>query len=536
MSRLAKLGLLCIGSALASFAQPATTTVADTLYAAIGGPTYCSGTITLTWNTFYSKDGYLIQGGTSAPQPVTAGAFSIAVVPTNTNVTPAAGLYTIRYNVQPSGCAPATEYWNVPSSMTPVDLNMVRTLPTPPPSLIPVTSLYPPLTGTQIPLCYTNGVIQWTTDCAGSGLSAVTATFNTSMGTCTTSGGTGTNSCTAATGSVVITHNLGTSTPFATFFNASSSSTATLIVNSSNQVTFTFSGDITGTAAISTGGSGAQGATGATGATGPAGTNGTNGTNGAISQIYNNGTSKPVEPYLNLISGTNATVSCADNSGATRTDCTVNSTGGGSSVTALPPYLEIGSTLYIPSDNMYQATIPNLASYAAIGGTSAPTVATNTNGDVTLTAAGYSLYADPSHTTSIEMVGRVLNLTNGNTGSGGGIFFCDSTNSKILYFVETESAAGALQLYSLTATSNSSCTTFSYSSTQFIGAVPVGQGALHLKGAVSGTTLTFSYVLNGTTPVAVQSYTVGTISKMGYAVANTSSDTTVMEIFSGVVN
>lgn len=156
--------LLCAAGFLA--AQPTTTTVSDTLYMAIGGPTYCSGTITLSWNTFYSKDGYLIQGGTSAPIAVTAGVFSVAVVPTNTNNTPATGIYTAHYNIQPSGCAPATEYWNVPSSPNPANLSEVRTLPVPPPSLIPVTSLNPPLVSGIYELCFTGGVVQWGT-CGG---------------------------------------------------------------------------------------------------------------------------------------------------------------------------------------------------------------------------------------------------------------------------------------------------------------------------------------------------------------------------------
>lgn len=70
------------------------------------------------------------------------------------------------------------------------------------------------------------------------------------------------------------------------------------------------------------------GPAGAAGTNGTNGANGTNGTNGAISTIYNNGSAQTVRPFLNLISGTNATVTCVDNAGATRTDCTVAATGG----------------------------------------------------------------------------------------------------------------------------------------------------------------------------------------------------------------
>ncbi len=105
----------------------------------------------------------------------------------------------------------------------------------------------------------------------GGGLGAVTATFNTGAGTCIPSGGTGTNSCVATTGSVVITHNLNSSTVFPVFFNGNVVTAVTPTATSVNIFTFTFSGDVTGTAAVSTGGSGPAGTNGATGATGATG-------------------------------------------------------------------------------------------------------------------------------------------------------------------------------------------------------------------------------------------------------------------------
>ena len=61
---------------------------------------------------------------------------------------------------------------------------------------------------------------------------------------------------------------------------------------------------------------------------GPPGPTGPAGPSGPINQIYANGSAQTVEPFLNLISGTLATVSCVDNGGATRTDCTFASTAG----------------------------------------------------------------------------------------------------------------------------------------------------------------------------------------------------------------
>lgn len=78
-----------------------------------------------------------------------------------------------------------------------------------------------------------------------------------------------------------------------------------------------------------TGVTGATGATGATGPQGPAGTNGTNGTNGAngvINQIQDEGSNLTQRANLNF---TGAGVTCTDNAGASRTDCTISGGGGG---------------------------------------------------------------------------------------------------------------------------------------------------------------------------------------------------------------
>jgi hypothetical protein len=72
---------------------------------------------------------------------------------------------------------------------------------------------------------------------------------------------------------------------------------------------------------------GAAGTNGANGTNGAAGATGPNGATGAISQIQANGTAQTVRPSLDLISGTGATVSCVDNAGATRTECTIAAAG-----------------------------------------------------------------------------------------------------------------------------------------------------------------------------------------------------------------
>jgi len=166
--------LLLLLGALAAVGQPATTTVADQFFTAVG-PTYCSGSFTLSWVDFYSLDGFLIKGGTSAPIPVNStGHFSVNVVPTNINTHPASGIYTVKYSLQPTNCAPGSEFWNVPQS-GPVNLLGVRTLPTPPPSLIPITSLQPPITSGTVGLCAINFLVQWSSACGGGSGGGVTS-------------------------------------------------------------------------------------------------------------------------------------------------------------------------------------------------------------------------------------------------------------------------------------------------------------------------------------------------------------------------
>jgi hypothetical protein len=200
----------------------------------------------------------------------------------------------------------------------------------------------------------------------------------------------------------------------------------------------------------------------------------------------------------------------------------------GTGTISLPPYLAAGGNLYIPADNMYLATLPSLGSYGASCGNTPLTVTTNANGDVTLSGSNGCL-ADPSHVTSIETVMRPL-LPSSSANAAAGIFFCDSTNSRIYEFAlvfDTGPNYDA-QLQSEILTSNSTCTTSVFSSSPltvgFVNGTP-----LHMKGAVAGGTLTFSYSPNGGVSfIPLYSVSVGTILKMGY--------TGNQSVFSAVVN
>lgn len=107
--------------------RAALTTVEDTIYNAGGG--YCSGTIQISWTTFYATDGHLVFAG-SLVTPVAAAVNGLDVV-----LEP--GQYTASYNLTQSGCATGAEQWIVPTSATPVTLADIRSInPNPPYTLI----------------------------------------------------------------------------------------------------------------------------------------------------------------------------------------------------------------------------------------------------------------------------------------------------------------------------------------------------------------------------------------------------------------
>lgn len=121
MKLLARFGLiLCLF--VPGVAYAALTPIQDTLYRADG--TFCSGQMSVSWQTFTAADGHLIVAGSTQVR-VVAGLLSISLDP---------GQYVARYQLVPAGCVPNQENWLVPVSATPVPLSTVRSLnpPTPP--------------------------------------------------------------------------------------------------------------------------------------------------------------------------------------------------------------------------------------------------------------------------------------------------------------------------------------------------------------------------------------------------------------------
>jgi hypothetical protein len=109
---------LTIASGVA-FAQPALTTIQDTLYRADG--TRFSGTMFIRWNSFLAADTSNIATANLTLQIVN-GVLNVKLVPTTT-ATPGAQ-YTITYNSQ--GRTQFTETWAVPPSSLPLRVRDIR--------------------------------------------------------------------------------------------------------------------------------------------------------------------------------------------------------------------------------------------------------------------------------------------------------------------------------------------------------------------------------------------------------------------------
>lgn len=118
-----------------------------------------------------------------------------------------------------------------------------------------------------------------------------------------------------------------------------------------------------------------------------------------------NATAQTQRPVLNLISGTNATVSCVDNAGATRTDCTfaANATTLWSSITA--------------------ATNANAGTFAATGNTwdfsGATSFKVPVAGGAAPTADGTIADNSTTHGLNFGSNGNTLNVAVASTGAGG---------------------------------------------------------------------------------------------------------------------
>lgn len=163
MKSIIKFGLfLCLF--VPGTAYGALTQVRDVLYKADGS--FCSGQMSVSWQTFVAPDLRLIVGGSTQVR-VVAGLLSISLEP---------GQYIARYQLVPAGCVPNQENWLVPVSATPVPLSVVRSLNPPvPPVLVGLAFLGQG--GATVGQCLVWGGSFWgpSSSCGGGGGGGITS-------------------------------------------------------------------------------------------------------------------------------------------------------------------------------------------------------------------------------------------------------------------------------------------------------------------------------------------------------------------------
>jgi hypothetical protein len=108
---------------IAVWAQPALTTISDTVYRADG--TAAGGVALISWPAFQTAEGDAVAAGTKTVTIGLAGAFSTQLVP-NVGTTPAGTFYTVVFQLDDGTVR--REYWAVPTT-SPATIAQVRTTP-----------------------------------------------------------------------------------------------------------------------------------------------------------------------------------------------------------------------------------------------------------------------------------------------------------------------------------------------------------------------------------------------------------------------
>ena len=192
-------------------------------------------------------------------------------------------------------------------------------------------------------------------------------------------------------------------------------------------------------------------------------------------------------------------------------------------ITVAPPYLEIGTTYYIPADNMFAATRPPAcASLVYLNAGTPSTCANGANGNIEIndaTASTTTWWISASGTASSEAVMSVgsQGVVAGSVYPNVGVWLYDSTNSKV-YSISRYYNGGAnsdIQLTSYTyggsgtPSSGVNIATFGYGTME-------STGKMHLKIAASGGNVTGYVSLDGgSTYHSIGTHSIGTVAKGG---------------------
>jgi hypothetical protein len=197
--------------------------------------------------------------------------------------------------------------------------------------------------------------------------------------------------------------------------------------------------------------------------------------------------------------------------------------GGGTTVTAAPPYIELGTTFYSSWD-MFAVTKPTAPTF--LNSVACSTATTGTNGDlIEQNTSNVVCWGGYSGSTSVEADYGAP--AGGNTSGGIGIWLYDSTNSHI-YALELLQNNLIVAQWNYSGSGNPSFGSSLFSQSG------VMSGQYHQKISLSAGTLTFSVSSNGgvtSIPIFSQGG-IGTITKGGFVLNNITS----IDLYSLVVN
>lgn len=178
--------------------------------------------------------------------------------------------------------------------------------------------------------------------------------------------------------------------------------------------------------------------------------------------IQSNGSAITQRNTVNFISGANSTVSCVDDSGNSRSNCTVSSTGGGSGLSRSGFFLTDGSNFYIgPQINL--ATLPVLGSFSyltAQGTASAATVGNAVVFTAPTTATDIVRCFGQAISTNTTLTVAFSTASNNQNFVAGGLAFYESASGKLLTYVVSMTPSDSPGRFALIAQHWNSSTSF----------------------------------------------------------------------------
>lgn len=217
----------------------------------------------------------------------------------------------------------------------------------------------------------------------------------------------------------------------------------------------------------------------------------------------------------------------------------VSGSGGGTTVTAAPPYVTIGGISY---DNDFYAVTKASSSPSWLNSVTPASVSAATNGNIIVsTNANANYWQTQTATTSVEVVGRGQTLVTSGTTSfpEWGAWLYDSTNGKI--YLLAPGMVGATNTYALCASiwtySGTGNPAFSSNAACVIGGGTGMSNYAHLKVVKVSSTVHYQISLDGGvtfTDIATQS--AGTIAQGGYMISTSSTAAFTLNVLSEVVN